>query len=296
MMGPQDSKACQENLDIFETACQKLGVPLDVEKVEGTATSITFLGVELDTVKMEIRLPEEKLLRIRHELSGWLRRKRATKHDILSLVGLLQHATKVVQPREPFVSRMYTTAARVKELDFYMKHNKEFCSNLIWWDTFLSSWNGLSLLQWVSHLPEADFIIQMDASGTWGCGAFCHGYWLQWKWPPNWMAVPIMAKELIPILFSCVVWAPLLAKHSVLVQYDNLSLVEALAKGSYRDPEVMRLLRCLWFFVAFYDIELQVTNIAGSLNCTADRLSRNNIPSFFSLHPQVSLLPAPVPP
>ena len=94
-----------------------------------------------------------------------------------------------------------------------------------------------------------------------------------------------MAKDLVLILFSCVAWPPLLTKQSVLVQCDNLSLVEALAKGSSRDTEVMRLLRCLWFYVAFYDIELQTTHITGSLNCTADHLSRNNMQSFFSLHP-----------
>ena len=46
---------------------------------------------------------------------------------------------------------------------------------------------------------------------------------------------------------------------------------------------------------SFYDIELQATHIAGSLNCTADHVLRNNIESFFSLHPQVFLLPVPLP-
>ena len=58
--------------------------------------------------------------------------EKATKRDILSLVGLLQHASKVVRPGRFFVSRMYSTAAKVKELDFYTKLNKEFRSDLIW--------------------------------------------------------------------------------------------------------------------------------------------------------------------
>ena len=35
------------------------------------------------------------------------------------LVGLLQHATKVVRPGRTFISRMYNTAARIKELHYY---------------------------------------------------------------------------------------------------------------------------------------------------------------------------------
>ena len=191
---------------------------------------------------------------------------------------------------------MYATAARVKELDFYTRLSKEFHSDLTWWHTFLVSWNGLSLLRNAPYSSPAEFLIQTDTLGSWGCGAFFCGFWFQWQWPLSWLAVPIMAKELVPILFSCVVWGHHLAKHSVLFQCDNLSLVAAISKGSSRDPDVMQLLRCLWFFVAFFDIQIQCEHISGSLNCNADHLSRNCMQSFFSSNPQVSLLPVPLPP
>ena len=75
--------------------CSKLSVLLASEKLEGPATSLTFLGITLDTACMEIRLPQEKLLRIQESLSKWLGKKATTKREILSLVGLLQHATRV---------------------------------------------------------------------------------------------------------------------------------------------------------------------------------------------------------
>ena len=46
---------------------------------------------------METCLPKDKLQRIQDELLLWLYRQSVTKHEILSLVGLLQHATKVVR-------------------------------------------------------------------------------------------------------------------------------------------------------------------------------------------------------
>ena len=178
-MGPPDTDTCQGNLETFLLTCKELGVPLATEKLEGPSTSLTFLGVVLDSARMEIRLPEEKLQRICQEVTNWLGKKRATKRQILSLVGLLQHATKVVRPGRSFVSRMYATAAKVKELDFYTRLTKEFQSDLMWWYTFLVSWNGLSLLRSIPYSSPAEFIIQTDASGSWGCGAFFHDSWFQ---------------------------------------------------------------------------------------------------------------------
>ena len=104
----------------------------------------------------------------------------------------------------------------------------------------------------------------------------------------------ITAKELVPILLSAVTWGHQLAKRIVLFQCDNLSLVTTISKGSSRDPNVMQLLRCL-FFVAFFDMELRVEHIAGSDDYVADHLSRNNMQSFFSLQLQASQLPTPLP-
>ena len=69
--------------------------------------------------------------------------------------------------------------------------------------------------------------------------------------------------------------------------------MDAIRKGSSKDKVVMHLLR---FFTAYFDIELNAEHIAGAVNCTADHLSRNQMQSFFLLHPQVSLLPVPLPP
>ena len=38
-----------------------LGVPVAMHKIEGPATVVTFLGVEVDTVRFELRLPGHKL-------------------------------------------------------------------------------------------------------------------------------------------------------------------------------------------------------------------------------------------
>ena len=73
-------------------------IPLAVDKVAGSSLALEFLGRVLDAHRMETRLPTEKLLRTQQVVSDWLSKKNAKKQDILSLVGTLQHASKVVRP------------------------------------------------------------------------------------------------------------------------------------------------------------------------------------------------------
>ena len=124
---------------------------------------------------MEIHLPDEKLLHIRNKILNWLP-KNATKREIFSLAGLLQHASKVVRCGRIFVGRMYQAAAKVKELSFFTRLTKEFRSDQFWWHFFLTSWNGLSVLR-SSNFGQADCCIQTDASGSWGRCAVFDNHW-----------------------------------------------------------------------------------------------------------------------
>ena len=132
-MGPPSSGVCQHNLDIIQQICTQLGVPLATEKVEGPTTSLCFLGININTEKMEARLPDDKLNRICHSIYNWLHKRKARKKEILSLVGLLQHATKIVRSGRTFVSRMYAAAAKLKRMHYFTQLNRDFHSDLAWW-------------------------------------------------------------------------------------------------------------------------------------------------------------------
>ena len=294
-MGRPQTPECQHNLDILIQVCSLLCIPLAIQKVEGPTPCLDFLGITLDTTRMEARLPEDKLTRVYHTVSNWLDKRNATKREILSLVGLLQHAAKVVRPGRIFVRRMYNVAAKVQEMDHYTRLNKDFRSDLYWWHTFVTSWNGISFLRVALADPTPQVTIQTDASGTWGCGAFFEGSWLQWQWSEEWRPIPIMAKEMVPIVLSCAVWGRQLARKTVLFQCDNTGVVAAVKKGTAKEEVVMHLLRSLWFFVAHFDISVSIEHIPGVANQTADQLSRYNMQTFFRSNPQVSLLPTPLP-
>jgi len=104
LISPPKSSACSKNLQIILEVCSHLRIPLATEKSKGSTETLTFLGITLDTQNMEARLPPAKLQIICKEVKAWLKNKDAKKRAILSLVGLLQHATEVVKPGRTFVS------------------------------------------------------------------------------------------------------------------------------------------------------------------------------------------------
>jgi hypothetical protein len=60
-MGQRGTTVCQSNLHLLVQTCHILGIPLAIEKVGGPATLLEFLGILLDTERMEARLPQEKI-------------------------------------------------------------------------------------------------------------------------------------------------------------------------------------------------------------------------------------------
>ncbi len=169
--GNHASPVCAESLRIALEWCDRLGVPVSAHKVEGPATSITFLGIVLDTVTQELRLPQDKFSRLSTTIKQWRCRKSCKKRQLLSLIGQLQHACRVVRPGRTFLRRMIYLSMVAKEPHHRIRLNRAFRSDLQWWVSFLHEWNGLSMMSSVMRRPPTATITS-DASGNWGCGAF----------------------------------------------------------------------------------------------------------------------------
>ncbi len=122
------SQECTDALQVAVRVCSAVGMPVAMHKCEGSATS---LGILIDMEKMEIRLPADKLSRLQLLINQWGMRKVCTKRDLLSLIGHLQHACKVVPSGRSFLRRMINTSTSVKELYHHVRLNREFRSDLL---------------------------------------------------------------------------------------------------------------------------------------------------------------------
>ncbi len=56
LAGPAASPQCQQAVDTMRGLCQRLGIPIAHHKLEGLATRVTFLGIQLDSVQQVVRL------------------------------------------------------------------------------------------------------------------------------------------------------------------------------------------------------------------------------------------------
>ena len=197
---------CQSALHTCLRLCEHLGVPIADHKVDGPTTALIFLGVELDREAAVLRLPQEKLHHLKGLITSWAGRKSCSKRELLSLIGQVQHACRVVWPGRTFLHRMIDLSSVAKELHHHVRLSAAFRSDLQWWALFLEDWNGVSIFKSVV-LQHPMATLTSDASGLWGCGAFTDdSRWFQIQWLNEWCSVHITMKELLPIVVACAVW------------------------------------------------------------------------------------------
>ena len=169
-LGSPGSQECGRNLGKIWAVCADLGVPLAMDKLEGPVDRLTLLGIELDTEAGVMRLPADKLSRLRDLLARWSPRKSCQRQQLESLIGTLQHACRVVRPGRAFLRRaidLLCTPGATKG-HHHLRLNRQFHADLQWWKTFAVHCNGVSLFPCP---PQPALTATSDASGSWGCGA-----------------------------------------------------------------------------------------------------------------------------
>ena len=243
-------------------------------------------GGGVDTVAGRLSLPADKLLRLCTEVDSWLGRKVCRRRDLESLVGVLQHAAKVVPPGRTSVRQMIDLLKGPRRPHYFIRLNQQFRADLYWWKTFAEKWNGVALFP-PAHEPTREFA--SDAFGAWGCGAWWGDDWWQWEWPQG-CERGIVFKELFAVILSVAVWGRQWRGQHVQAHCDNEAVVHMMASS-----QLMHLLRCIFFIEAGFGFTLSVVHITGVANDLADDLSRDKLVSFLqkvpTAQPQTPLPP-----
>ena len=295
--GHPRSNECSNNLVLLMDTCKILNLPLALSKLEGPSTCLVFLGIELDTLLLQLRLPYPKLMRLKRTLLTWISRKCSTKKELESLIGLLHDASIVIRPGRTFLRRLIDLlkSSNCRPSGAFIRLNREARSDIIWWHTFISDWNGLSMMQ-SQRQANPDINLTSDASGSWGCGAYWNTHWFQYQWSVHTLSYGITTKELLPIVFAAAIWGHAWTGKSILCHCDNEAVVTIINSGTSKEPEAMALLRCLFFIAARNNLLITAAHLPGSLNQVADALSRNNLPLFSTVYPQADPHPSVIPP
>jgi len=292
-IGAPNSDECRQNMALTHETCSQAGLPLEPSKTQGPSDKLTFLGIELDSAAMEIRLPEDKLAHTLKTLAQWgLLKRGCIKRDLLSLIGMLSHASKVVRSSRVFLRRLIDLSTTVRDPSYYIRLNAEAKSDIEWWFQFIRQWNGCAMLP--PPLMQTVTLVS-DASGNWGCGAFWGRDWFHLPWNNALQDSHISTKELAPIVLATAVWGRAWQGHTIHVLSDNTAAVAAVNNCTSALEKSAHLLRCLAFLTAHHQCELVARHIPDQHNILADALSRNNVQLFRVLHPQAHPWPATLP-
>ena len=302
LVGAPESPECELWLAILLEVFRRLGIPVAFEKREGPATCLSFLGLELDTVAMVLRLPASKLEALQVLIRSWLGRRACSKRDLESLIGSLSHACCVVRAGKTFLRRLFELLAVAHRSHHWVRLNSEFRSDLRWWDTFLAPLNAASFFR--SLPPDTrHYHFHSDASGGVGCGVLWAPFWFQLKWSdacvrwfPEAAGESITFQELLAVVLACALWGASWRGAAVRVYCDNLGAVADINSGYSRVPRIMHLLRCLFFIRARFDVFVEAVHIAGSENRLGDAISGDNLSTLFAQVPAALHSFTPVPP
>ena len=145
-------------------------------------------------------------------VKSWLGKRKATKRELLSLIGKLSFAAKLVPAGRLFLHHLIQLSATERKLHHHIYLNPEARANLRWWNSFLPSWNGISMFIAPEWKDADSFQLYTDASGSFGFGAYLDGAWFRGDWQPHQQLLKrsIQWQELFAIVAAALTWGHLL--------------------------------------------------------------------------------------
>jgi hypothetical protein len=313
LISPTFARA-ERDLLVAQHVFRWFGLVVNPAKTEGPAQTMSFLGVQIDSVQQTLRVTEDRMAELRTLLSEFrLRHQRtASGQALMSLVGKLSFAAACLPGARPFMRRLLDMVPhgsphvrrKLVNLSSY------FHLDLHYWSTRLGAWNGRC--SWIHPTP---LVLVTDASlegfgfhvhslppgfdpsrlpaalrpgsGILGLWSDCHRSLVSTHRHIQWA-------EMFAALAAILVYSPYVGNHSILLWMDNSSDVGAINRQSSRSRTVTVLVRAMFDLSFHGHFAFRAQHIPGQSNVLADFLSRPTLHQHrpLELWPQHSALAA----
>lgn len=288
-------ESCKLALNSFLALCGNIGVPIAHEKTMGPSTCLEFLGITLDSIKQEARLPIDKLEKGKTSVTALTTKRKATLKELQGLLGFLNFTCSVIVPGRAFLRRLYSATKGLTRSYHHVRVNSEMRADLMAWKLFLKHFNGRAFFIHERWITSTAINLHTDASTTIGFGAIFGSRWTYGTWPSPVNDLHITILELYPIVLAMELWGHLWANHCLVFHTDNIALIPILANNTSKDATIMVLVRRLVGLGIQFNILFKAVHVPGKDNVLADFLSRSQISKFRALSPLSDPLPTTVP-
>ena len=252
-----------------------LGFIVSKEKSNFSPSQVTtYLGMVIDSVNMQLRLPDKKVEELLNLCDKYLSNTVLDARKLASLVGKMQFASQAVE-MGPFhlrnLQRSLASTINNGGWDQKLVISNPDKQDLIWWKNNLTSENRAPIVK----SKETPVVRMSSDASLQGWGAHCEGETAQGKWSKAQTQEHINVLELTAALFGL----KALIKNrnlSVILEMDNIPAIAYIAKkGGTKNIKMSHIAQEIWQWCRSMQIILTPVHIPGVNNQIADHLSRN---------------------
>lgn len=270
---------CLHNIFYTQKLLTSLGFIINEEKSNMLpSTSCKFLGFIIDSDKFEIKLTQEKRLKIKNELNKFSKLNSCKIRDFARLVGLLTSACPAIEYGWLYTKNFERWKfLNLKEDDNYEKQMnipKSLSSDFKWWIK--------SIDYSVNKIKKESYDLEIftDAS-TSGWGAACGEETASGQWNEAELSYHINHLEILAAYFGLKVFAKNLHDCQILLRVDNTTAIAYINRmGGIQFPHLTQAARELWQWCERRNIFVFAAYIRSCDNTIADAESRR-------IHPDV---------
>jgi hypothetical protein len=270
---------CLQQAQVAVDLLVRLGFLISPKSCLEPSQSREFLGMTIDSHRLQLRVPPEKIRKFRQVVRQSLRLddlSRLSLRQLAGIIGKIQAMSPAVSPSRLWSRHLLfcKNRALAQCKDKRTAWNKQVRLSadgrreLEKWEHLLSEWNGKSILP-----PKARHVVTTDAS-SFGWGGWMGKKDVQGFWTRAEAKRSSNKRELHTTTLVVQALRRDLQGSTVEIRTDNLTTMAYVNHQGGRDPALTELVRPLWDWALRTRTTVFATYIPGKVNDRADRLSR----------------------
>lgn len=277
-----DRRLCLVMLAVASALLADLGFSVNFKpgKTVLPARSQKFVGVVINSARMTLSLPAEKLQALLSDVAAVVPRRKVSRKVLQRLVGKMQWASRVVYGGRVFMRGCLDGLSTSRHPGHHITLNQALRDDLAWWLSAASLQNGC--LSIAPTLPT--FFVYTDAclAPVPSVGVFCAGAFVSLAMPAlSLLGLPVPTSvadinpwECFAVLVAVALFAEWWRGSRVVFFCDNAASVSWLNSGAPKAEGPRSIVRALFSLCVQSHVRLVVQHIPGEQNVLADALSR----------------------